>query len=184
MKRQIMLDIETLGVIPGSAILSIAAVEFDKDRIGDRFYRNIVPDSNALAGLTIDPATVTWWDKQSPGAREALIPNRVPIEQALEELNRFISIDPKCEVWGNGADFDKPLIDAAYRACGMRAAWPTFSGRCFRTMKSQSPDIELEWEGCHHNALDDAINQALYLQAIWKADRGEVELASEDGSRK
>jgi hypothetical protein len=168
MKRQIMLDIETLGVTPGSAILSIAAVDFDREKIGRHFYRNIQPESNRLAGLTVDPATVTWWDEQAPGAREALNRNQVPIEQALEELNNFIAIDRRCEVWGNGADFDKPLLDAAYRACGMRAAWPTFSGRCYRTMKSQSPEFEMEWEGCHHNALDDAINQARYLQLIWK----------------
>ncbi len=60
--NHLMLDLETWGTAPGSALRSIGAVFFDLDgKTGETFYRNIDKQSCLDAGLKIDPATVSWW---------------------------------------------------------------------------------------------------------------------------
>lgn len=65
----IMIDLETMGTRPGSAILSIGACSFDPNWLGGSdsdhepgearrtFYQNITLASCLDAGLTIDAAT-------------------------------------------------------------------------------------------------------------------------------
>ena len=66
----VMLDLETWGTRPGSALRSIGAVTFglNATSVGARFYRNIDKESCLLAGLTVDTETVSWWLKQAPEA--------------------------------------------------------------------------------------------------------------------
>lgn len=58
----IMFDIETLGTLPGSAILSIGAVRFDigKKSISDEFYVNLDVTSSLSAGFTYEKSTINW----------------------------------------------------------------------------------------------------------------------------
>jgi len=50
----------------------------------------------------------------------------------------------------------------------MERPWYFWNDRCYRTMKSLYPQIPMERDGVHHNALDDAISQARHLMAILK----------------
>ena len=59
--KHVMCDLETLGLTPGSAILSIGACFFrpvsarvylDERVIGERFYANVDPESCKERGLT------------------------------------------------------------------------------------------------------------------------------------
>ena len=58
----VMIDLETLGIQPGSVIRSIGAVVFDPvtNTLGSTFYQNICADSCKKAGLTTDPDTIKW----------------------------------------------------------------------------------------------------------------------------
>jgi len=58
MTRRIMLDIETLGLEAGAAILSIGAVKFDTDGLGAEFSGEIDLESCQDAGLAIDAETL------------------------------------------------------------------------------------------------------------------------------
>jgi len=69
-------------------------------------------------------------------------------------------------VWGNGADFDLPILAAAYKAAGGPPPWKPYNGRCYRTLKNLAPSIKLERQGTHHQALDDAVCQAKHLIKI------------------
>lgn len=159
----VMIDIETLGTTPGSLILSIGAVAFDQRGVHhDKFaHWAIDPASCTAAGLTIDPATVAWWMRQSDAARAAAFSEGAThLSDVLQTLaSWFLSHD--CEqVWCHGATFDVPLLDAAYRAAALKAPWAFWNARCTRTLyelAGVSPDRS---KGTHHNALDDAINQA------------------------
>ncbi len=71
-------------------------------------------------------------------------------------------------IWGNGADFDLPLLWSAFRAVGIMKPWAPYSGRCYRTMKNLVPTVMMMREGMHHRALDDAISQANHLARIVK----------------
>jgi inhibitor of KinA sporulation pathway (predicted exonuclease) len=63
-------------------------------------------------------------------------------------------------IWGNGANFDNPLLACAYEAVDVKPYYKFWNERCYRTVKNQYPDIKLERTGTYHNALDDARSQA------------------------
>jgi DNA polymerase III epsilon subunit-like protein len=159
----IMIDIETLGTTPGSVILSIGAVAFDQRGVhhDKAAHWAIDPASCMAAGLTIDPATVAWWMKQSDAARAAAFPLKtLHINRALNSLREWFEIQQGDQVWCHGATFDVPLLDAAYRATHLQAPWAYWSARCTRTLYALA-DVDVDrTKGTHHNALDDAIAQA------------------------
>ena len=161
--NNIMVDIETLGTAPGSVVLSIGAVYFGPEGLGEKFYEVIDKRDSLERGLTTDKSTVDWWAKQSADARKVLI-DAVTDDVALpldEVLKRFsVYVKPGCKVWGNGAGFDNPLIEALYRNVGKPAPWKFWDSRCFRTLKALFPINETVKKVVAHNALQDAIDQA------------------------
>jgi exodeoxyribonuclease VIII len=170
--RDVMIDLETMGTRAGCAILSIGAVAFGREGIGAEFYE--VVNLASCEGLFVDEGTAAWWAKQSKEAREVLrlssLKRRsLPLPKALgkfREYVRGVSVDSRA--WGNGADFDLPILAAAYASIGEDAPWPPFNGRCYRTLKGLAREVRIERGGTHHNALDDARTQALHLIQILK----------------
>ncbi|MEI6177669.1 MAG: 3'-5' exonuclease [Verrucomicrobiota bacterium] len=165
MKTNIMLDIETLGNRPGSAIVWIGAVKFGEGKILDEFYIRINAESCIQIGLQMDTSTVLWWLKQADGPRLEITKPGVDIAVALAEFSKWVA-DPDACVWGNGAAFDNALLDAAYHAASRRTPWKYSNDRCYRTVKSLHPYIPMERSGEHHHALDDARDQAHHLMDI------------------
>lgn len=178
--RDIMIDNETLATTPDAVILSIGAVKFFKDNemknsIGETFYAVLDIEDQKARGRIVDPGTVEWWSKQSPEARQVLeATDRRPVKEVLEELWDFIfDLDHSCgemRLWGNGSDFDNPQIVSLFNMYGMELPWKFWNNRCFRTWKSEfghMVDKKPVRKGTYHNALDDAIHQAEYCQAIY-----------------
>lgn len=163
--NHIMIDIETLGVNPGAAILSIAAARFDikTGSIWERFYINIDVKSSLDSGLSIEADTFLWWLNQSLEARKKLQLDTTTLRHALISLNAFISSDSI--VWGNSARFDLGLLSAAYEKVDMNIPWSHRNERCLRTIVALNPDIRNaeEFTGTPHNAMDDVEHQIKYL---------------------
>lgn len=157
-----MLDLETTGVSAGCCILSIGACALD---LRDNFYVKVNLASCYERGLKDLPSTIAWWEKQDPVAKEEAFSGDTPI---LEALIRFSAWFHKAsKIWGNGADFDLPILGAAYEACGMEKPWKPYNGRCFRTIKNLYPYvIPSAFRGVKHNAYEDAKNQAIHLVKI------------------
>lgn len=187
MKTRIIVDLETLGTKPGSAILSLGAVVFGKNGPTEKtFYCAIDLQSCVAVGLTIDPKTIGWWMGQSAEARKVFSDEAaLRIHSALSAFAMFCvqhAFDIKdVEIWGNGANFDNSLLGAAYDVCGITPPWVFWNDRCYRTMKAMYPNIPLtERTGTHHNALDDAISQARHLvqlpamQQLFALEEGEA----------
>jgi hypothetical protein len=177
--NNIMLDLETLGTTPGSVVLSIGAVAFDKDEgLGATFYRTISVASSMKAGLTIDASTLLWWSKQDRAAyQEALDKNAEKLEDVLHDFGQWLLHIGEGEyrehkLWGNGADFDLTLLLACYRAVDstFEPPWKFWNHRCYRTLKALYPEVPAEKRN-NHNALDDARNQAEHAVAILRAMR-------------
>jgi hypothetical protein len=157
----VMIDIETLGTTPGSAILSIGAVMFGPAGLGEEFYAPISLASCTEAGLTIDPGTVAWWMKQSDAARAAAFrDNAEPLAAVLEQFTCWLNLVEAEKPWAQGANFDPPLLEAAYRACGMTPPWKFWNVRDTRTLYDLAGVKVDRARGTHHNALDDARAQA------------------------
>ena len=165
MKNHLSIDIETLGTSSHSVILSIGAIEFDKDGIGESFEINIDSESCTDAGLVIDSRTVMWWLGQSQEARNLLAnAKKVPLMKALNEFQQAFNWKNKV-VWCNGASFDFPILSNAFLAVGKNAPWAYYNQRDFRTLKNMVSRDDFDKlkvaPMVAHSALADAAAQAL-----------------------
>ena len=156
-----MIDTETLGTKPGAAILSIGAVMFGPYGLGGTFYAPVLLESCISVGLTIDPATVTWWMRQSDEARAAAFrEDAAPLWKVLGDFFDWYSANRATHPWCHGTTFDAPILEAAFKACGLAAPWQYWDVRDTRTLYDLAGVKVDRAAGTHHNALDDAINQA------------------------
>ncbi|WP_309628755.1 3'-5' exonuclease [Brevundimonas sp.] len=162
-RSHVMVDLETMGTTPGSAIVSIGATVFDpvEGTIGEQLYVPIKLSSCASWGLTEDPATRKWWAGQSPEAQAVLTdPDQVTLTTALDRFDAFWRQVGGSEFWAHGPNFDDPILAAAYRAVRRRPPWSFWNARCTRTVYAAARIAPNRAKGVHHNALQDAVNQA------------------------
>lgn len=162
----VMLDLETMGNGPLAAIVAIGAVEFDPDGgvIGRKFYEVVNLESAVRSGGVMDASTVLWWLQQSDAARSAFARPGAELPAALQRFAGWL--DPDARVWGNGAAFDNVILASAYRGLSLQVPWKFWNDRCYRTLKSLHPEVEVVRRGTHHNAVDDAESQAVHLMKI------------------
>lgn len=169
----VMTDLETIGTRAGCTILSIGAVCFSHTGLGAEFYTVISRQSCKLSGLYEDRGTLAWWSRQSEQAREVLTDDKaIPLTDALEGFSQFVfaNTTPGRRMWGNGADFDLPILGHVYSITGKRQPWRYVESRCFRTLKAVFQHIPPPVrEGTHHNALDDARHQATHAAMIMRS---------------
>ena len=169
--KNVMIDLETLGTKPGSAILSIGAAFFELDgTVGETFYRNISTQSCVERGLAIDPRTQAWWRQQSEAARNAVLVDRQPLDDVAREFSHWFRAGGGVFVWGQGASFDPPLWEAASDVTGRSAPWKFYDVRDTRTVYAVCGfDVRsLPREGTHHNAIDDVLHQIKCVAAALK----------------
>lgn len=172
--NHIMLDLETMGTGPNAAIVAIGAVEFELTKaggqLGDSFYQCISLESAMSSGGQVDGSTVLWWLTQSDAARAMFAQPAIDHGNALAGFSKWMAQrgEPKnLRVWGNGASFDNVILASAYRRAELQLPWNSFNDRCYRTVKSMHPAAPtIQRTGTHHNAKDDAINQANHLIAM------------------
>lgn len=175
----VMIDLETLGTLPGSVILSIGAVLFDPTKpvescLGEEFYCVVSKQDSLAHGLTVSQDTLDWWMKQSPEACQVLADSESDekadtLADALGMLARFIT--PTNKVWSNGANFDQPLLDVAYSKIDRSIPWKFWNSRCHRTILGLHPSAKslMPKNTCAHNALEDAKTQAKHLVIVANA---------------
>lgn len=166
----VMIDIETMGNTPNSAIIAIAAVEFDLStgNTGKEFSCGVSLASCLDIGLEVSASTIIWWMQQGEEARRNITDGKkLPITDALEALSSFLATDDYC-VWANSPSFDLVILSNAYRMIGQPIAWDFRRERCVRTLAAFNPSKKKEWEytGVAHDALSDCKNQIGYTTAI------------------
>lgn len=173
----VMLDLETLGTKPGSAIVSIGACVFNMDGVQERFYNTIdVTKPFGNRHLAMDPSTVVWWMSQAQEARAVFADkDRVPTYEAInsfrhwwEDMEQKYLSDAQY-IWCHGAGFDAPILEAAYVAINQIAPFKFYNIRDTRTLYALTTISPDRSKGTHHNALDDAIAQAEAVIAGYKA---------------
>jgi hypothetical protein len=170
----LMIDLETLDVTPTASILTIGAVRFDpfgddvNESTCEKLYIKVDLDSCDRYGGTVSPSTIDWWASQSKEAQdEAFDPTgRVPIEEAMNQLYKFAWGAKR--VWSHGATFDIPICEFYFRKVGKAIPWQFWEARCTRTIfdiginPNRPPVLK-------HHALEDAWNQAVGVQNVFKA---------------
>lgn len=174
--RHVMIDLETMGTLPSAAIVSIGAVIFDPrvNKVSRKtFYTELEwTEQNRL----VCENTQDWWEKQSSDTKDALY-GLDDLKTELVRLAKFLPND--CKVWGNGCNFDITILEDAYRQHKLDIPWKFWNVRDCRTVKDMYESSRGGWDkkmgGTKHNALQDAIYQAQYINEMWKslaANRG------------
>ena len=137
MTIHVMLDLETWGTAPGSALRSIGAATFSPYGHGGfreaTFYAKIDKDSCRAVSLTIDQKTVEWWSRQTNEASAALVADQRPITDVVEEFDAWWRRHDATYVWSNGANFDEVLWRTACQAVGREVPWKYWNVRDTRT---------------------------------------------------
>jgi len=173
MTRRVMVDIETLGLDPGAAILSIGAVEFDTDALGAEFYEEVSLQSCQDAGLSIDAETLEWWlglDESVNG----VLRGGSQLEGVLKSFSLWFPDD--AEIWANAPSFDCTHLEAAYEAVGLSEPWEYYDQRDVRTVRNLPCAVEVEQDGDEHHALHDARWQAREVgQTLAKLEERDLE---------
>lgn len=176
-----MLDIETFGTRPGSVIRSIGAATFDlTGKVGKTFYVNVEKQSCLDVGLVVDPETEKWWASQSAAAQQAFLVKPKPVKTALAEFRAWFFEQSAPIVWSQGANFDPPVLEAAYHAAGVPTPWKFYNVRDTRTVYDLFgfDTRDLVRVRTHHNALDDTIHQIALVAAALKNGRPAAQQAA------
>lgn len=165
---KLMIDLETLGTKPNSAILSIGAVAFDSDGIHDEFYVNVNIASSTLHKFDMDSDTIYWWLEQDSKAGQVLSKDKKTAEVALSMLHEFVAKGVGFnEVWANSPSFDLVMLKNYQSKLGFTELWPFWIERDFRTFLSLS-GAERVYPTIAHNALEDAKVQAQTIINYYK----------------
>ena len=168
MAKNFMIDLETMAVSPRATILTVGAVTFDpySEEIFDKMYFRVDIDDQDVLGREIDPNTLDWWAKQDPEImNEAFSPDdRVPF---AESINRIRKMAWGCsKFWSHGAVFDLIIIEDACRQLNVPIPWNFWECRDTRTLFDLA-DPEMP-QNAKHNALEDAIRQAIGVQTVMR----------------
>lgn len=168
MPKHLMVDMETMAVSPDAVVLSLGAVHFNPwgNGYGDKIYFKIDLDDQDRLGRAIDPLTLDWWSKQDPAImEEAFSPNdRISLEAAMDQFHKFAW---GCDCfWSHGATFDLVILENILRQMGRPLPWNYWQLRDTRTLFDLGYDPDMP-QGSKHDALQDAIRQAVGVQNIY-----------------
>ena len=188
---ELMVDLETMGTEESAPIITIGAVLFNPYVQNTfaalkpySFQARIDIEDAVRHSSGISATTLKWWLTQEDAAIKALVNGEVlNLQDALRRLWRFatdrgwgdghIRMLPVPErVWAKSPDFDCKILQYGCRQTNQIYPFRYYNQRCVRTAVDLAfPDGEdsrpVFTEGVKHNAADDAINQALMIQACY-----------------
>lgn len=165
MTVHVMIDLETWGTLPGSALRSIGAVTFSpygEPHEEKTFYANIDRASCETIGLSVDIDTVSWWLKQSAESQARLNDNCRSFGDIAREFAVWWTEIGGTYIWSNGANFDEVLWRTAIRRIGLQPPWKYWNVRDTRTCwhLARLNHKAVPFDGVQHDAIADARHQA------------------------
>ena len=188
-----MVDIETLGSADDAPIVQLGAVLFNPwgtgspygspkaagciSEPGSEFSWCISPGDRTTA---IDWQTLLWWMAQGQQAQQRVFGRdnqRRPLSDTLRHFESWSrSWDRPVDFWWSDMDFDLRLMRAAWKRAGLFGSPPYGAPdgphrgvRDCRTVRAIGRDLGIEpppFVGIEHDALDDAIHQAIEVSNI------------------
>lgn len=168
MSTHAMIDLETLGTTPDTAVLTLGGVKFNPNEIGtthSELYFRLDVDEQLAKERTVDNSTLEWWGKQEESVREEALgdENRTPVLEVLQALNKWcVGVDT---IWCQGPSFDIVIMENLYRQYDHHIPWPFWKIKDSRTLFGIMPkDPRKEINFAAHNALEDCKVQALCVQ--------------------
>lgn len=161
--RKVMIDLETLDRVSNSAILSIAAVDFDDSE--NFFYSKINLDSCLEHKLSVSKSTLVWWLNNDLEIFKDQLKGEESLKDVLNSLSNFIykKFD---QVWCYGASFDFPILKNAYNVCNLEIPWKYSQEHDLRTLVNLFSESKGYFKN-NHNPVQDSINQIEAYKQIY-----------------
>lgn len=172
MATHAMIDIETLGTLPESVILSVGGVKFDPftpNEPHDGKHWKLDADSQTEKGRFVDDKTLEWWAKQDQAIQDVAFTDegRVPVDTFMKELNAWLT---GCEaIWCQGPQFDMVIIEHLFRDFDHHMNWFFWQVNDCRTLFKMMPvDPRKAIQQNLHDAQADAHWQAVCVQQFYR----------------
>lgn len=173
----VMLDLETVGIVPGSALIQIAAVPFNINtgKISTNVFNMSINLQKQLdEGFTYNQSTLDWWEKENLNLFKELSNSKnFYVNVGIEFQKWYNNLENKNELrlWGNSNRFDIGILHGWYiKSIGdkFNPFWNTWNERDVRTIASIDPVIKntFKFIGIRHNAIDDCKHQIRYMRKI------------------
>lgn len=174
----VMIDLETIGTRPDAQILQIGAVFFEaKSRgkiLNDKPFNKYCKVQDGLG--SVDHDTLAFWLNQAAGNKaHPMVLGFSEKAELMEDVLADLLVWPQEiqltwgdieTVWSKPSNFALPILASAFNKFGAEAPWDHRATRCLRTLLAIKGEPEVDWQGLtHHDALDDAIGQAMTVQA-------------------
>lgn len=183
--KDIMMDLESMGVGNKPALLQIAAVQFDINtgEIGDTFDMKIDLQSSLDSGLEISAGTIKFWMTNSSVNQETrnIVMSETgdhskggnTLAQVCTEFASWLKENKIQYIHGNGAASDNVWLRSAFKASNIDCPEVSFrNDMCYRTLKTLAKrtgwNEEVDFIGNEHDGLDDAKYQVKALVSILK----------------
>jgi hypothetical protein len=163
-----VLDLETLGTRPNSAILQIGITCIEtKQTLGIQIGEAIA-STNEFFG--VDAATYDWWLKQDEAVREQVFATGLSHPEALLAIDRWVWEQAAATnvpldyaiVWANDPEFDCVILKNAYGTYTTPYPFNFRNHRSFRTLHAQMQETVgySVWSHDAEKRFQDAISGA------------------------
>ncbi|MCL1696372.1 3'-5' exonuclease [Lysinibacillus sp. BPa_S21] len=199
MRKDIMVDIETLGTGENATVFQISAMSFDLTTGDNHDSINLIGDIEKYGSLNVDGSTLKWWlntDKEL--LTELLIKGTYAEYDLFEALQKWLEAQSTTGdmkdvyLWGNGILFDNAKLQTNLNSCsGLK--YPIFyrNDRDVRTIlelasiKSGLTEDEIKESVTDenerkHDAFDDIAFQIRLVVKCYKILMDTKELNSEE----
>lgn len=172
--KDVMIDMETLGVNKRAVLLDIALIQFDINtgQIGETMHMVCDRASQEAVGRTVDKSTIEWWDRQSEDARTIIDESEhsgVEWDTVLLTVQNFLKTIKGSIVWSNGANFDIAILEEAFLQANIVQPWTMWKTRCVRTLHDIVKEIthtawkkDVQPPTVAHNSISDCEYQIRY----------------------
>lgn len=174
--NSVVINLQTYGIDPGCAILSIGAVQFDikTGQTGAQFYKGINLDKSVMAGFRLEEKTIDWWRSQGTDAYMLAHAGRNSPTDVLMEFNNWLKKtfgEEPFYAYSNSARFGLGILHSAYQICGVEYPINSFYERDFRTLYSindwtRKARMETPFEGMRHHPLNDCLHHIKVISKI------------------
>lgn len=172
----LMIDLETLGTNTDCVVTQIGFAVFELKANIVSLQGGYRPDPNEQIfenKRTITWDTFKWWMCQSNEARESMIinaegPMRDCLWRFLNDIETQFGWSNIEGVWSHGISFDIVIMEHLFRQYKIKCPWKYNTPRDTRTIFMLVPDMAMEKPLVAHNAMDDAVAQALNIQKALK----------------
>lgn len=169
-----MIDLETLGVEPDSAVLTLGAIKFDPFSDAEPhdplYLKANLEEQTEVYGRSIDDNTLAWWAKQPQEIQDEAFGEdieRLNVQIILQKLNKWcVALD---YIWCQGPTFDFVILQHLYKQAKKPVPWNYWQIRDSRTLFAMMPvDPRKAIQESLHNALADCYYQAKCVQQSYK----------------